>query len=78
VIAVPATLASTIAVTNGANSRITASTKNPPSRSNSPNRTRKFAACRPGAPYPKAIVEISRGNQHNFSANKNWLTNSPP
>jgi len=47
---VPATPASTIAVTNGANSRIEASTKKPPSRSMAPKRTRKFAACRPGAP----------------------------
>ena len=49
VIAVPATPASTIAVTNGANSRIEASTKKPPSRSSAPNSTRKFAAWSPGA-----------------------------
>src|SRR5436190_1352960 len=67
-----------IAVTNGANSRIVASTKNPPSRSIAPNRTRKWPACRPGAPYPNAIVEIRSGNQHSRSANRNWLTNSPP
>src|SRR5919201_5944541 len=78
VIAVPATPASTIASTNGANSRIEASTKNPPNRSSAPNKTRKLAACRPGAPYPNATVEINSGNQHNFNANKNWLTNSPP
>ena len=41
--------ASTIASTNGANSRIEASTKKPPRRSSAPNRTRKLAACRPGA-----------------------------
>ena len=50
VIAVPATPARMIAVTNGANSRIDASTKNPPNRSKAPNRTRKFPACNPGAP----------------------------
>src|SRR4051794_2032727 len=78
VIAVPATPANTIASTNGANSRIDANTKNPPKRSNAPNNTRKFAACRPGAPYPNATVEINNGNQHNFNAKRNWLTNSPP
>src|SRR3954452_12822906 len=78
VIAVPATPASTIASTNGANSRIDANTKNPPRRSNAPNNTRKFAACRPGAPYPNATVETNSGNQHSFRANRNWLTNSPP
>ena len=49
VIAVPATPASTIAVTNGANSRIEASTKKPPRRSLAPNSVRKLEACRPGA-----------------------------
>src|SRR3954465_8670364 len=78
VIAVPATPASTIASTNGANSRIDASTKKPPRRSSAPKRTRKFAACRPGAPYPNATVETSNGNQHSFNAKRNWLTNSPP
>src|SRR3954467_9862622 len=78
VIAVPATPANTIASTNGANSRIDANTKNPPNRSNAPNNTKKFAACNPGAPYPNATVDTNRGNQHNFNANKNWLTNSPP
>src|SRR6266550_1254414 len=78
VIAVPATPASTIASTNGANSLIEASTKNPPNRSSAPNNTKKFAACNPGAPYPKATVETSNGNQHNFNANKNCETNSPP
>src|SRR6266566_6878387 len=78
VIAVPATPANTIASTNGANSRIEANTKNPPKRSNAPNNTKKFAACNPGAPYPNATFEINNGNQHNFNANKNWLTNSPP
>src|SRR5438094_5488166 len=76
--AVPATPARMIAVTNGANSRIVASTKNPPRRSMAPNSTRKLPACRPGAPYPNAIVEIRSGNQHSLSANRNWLTNSPP
>src|SRR5881227_4036119 len=78
VIAVPATPANTIASTNGANSRIDASTKNPPNLSNAPNNTRKFAACNPGAPYPNATVDTSNGNQHNFNANKNCDTNSPP
>src|SRR3954454_2116095 len=78
VIAVPATPANTIASTNGANSRIDANTKKPPRRSNAPNNTRKLAACRPGAPYPNATVETNNGNQHNFNANRNWLTNSPP
>src|SRR3954470_451764 len=78
VIAVPATPARMIAVTNGANSRIEASTKKPPRRSSEPNRTRKLPAWRPGAPYPNAIVEISSGNQHSRSANRNWITNSPP
>src|SRR5918998_61799 len=78
VIAVPATPASTIAVTNGANSRIDASTKKPPSRSSAPKSTRKFAACRPGAAYPNATVETTSGNQQSFRAKRNWLTNSPP
>src|SRR6266567_5486723 len=78
VIAVPATPANTTAVTNGANSRIDANTKNPPKRSNAPNNTKKFAACNPGAPYPNATVETTNGNQHNFNANKNCPTNSPP
>lgn len=78
VIAVPATPANTIASTNGANSRIEANTKNPPNRSNAPNNTKKFAACNPGAPYPNATVETNNGNQHNFNANKNCETNSPP
>ena len=77
-IAVPATPARMIAVTNGANSRIDANTKNPPNRSNAPNRTRKLPACSPGAPYPNATVEINSGNQHNLSANRNWPMNSPP
>ena len=50
VTAVPATPATIIESTQGANSRIEASTKNPPSRSRAPNRVRKLAACRPGAP----------------------------
>src|SRR6476659_122201 len=78
VIAVPATPANTIASTNGANSRIEANTKNPPNRSNAPNKTKKFAACNPGAPYPNATVDTNNGNQHNRSANKNCDTNSPP
>src|SRR4051795_8049593 len=78
VIAVPATPASTIASTNGANSRMLARTKNPPRRSSAPNNTRKFAACSPGAPYPKATVETNSGNQHSFNANRNWPTNSLP
>src|SRR6058998_2654749 len=78
VIAVPATPANTIASTNGANSRIEASTKNPPKRSSAPKSTRKFAACNPGAPYPNATVDTSNGNQHSFNANKNCDTNSPP
>src|SRR5436305_842148 len=78
VMAVPATPANTIASTNGANSRMLANTKNPPNRSNAPNNTKKFAACNPGAPYPNATVDTNNGNQHNFNANKNWLTNSPP
>ena len=52
--------------------------KKPPSRSSAPNRVRKFAACRPGAPKPNAIVEIISGNQQSWSANRNWPTNSPP
>src|SRR5215204_4232103 len=78
VIAVPATPAITIASTNGANSRIDANTKNPPNRSIAPNNTKKFAACNPGAPYPNATVDTIIGNQHNFNANKNCDTNSPP
>src|ERR1700704_153078 len=78
VIAVPATPAKITAVTNGANSRTDANTKNPPSRSNEPNKIKKLPACNPGAPYPNATVEINNGNQHNLSANKNWITNSPP
>ena len=47
-IAVPATPATTTAVTAGAISRIAARTKKPPSRSRAPKRLRTFAACRPG------------------------------
>src|ERR1044072_5647301 len=54
VIAVPATPASTIAVTNGANSRIEASTKNPPSRA----RAGGGGAARPPPPAKRA-----RGDQ---------------
>ena len=50
VIAVPATPASTIAVTFGPISRTAARMKNPPSRSSAPKIVRKFAACSPGAP----------------------------
>src|SRR3954451_22399870 len=78
VIAVPATPASTIASTNGANSRIEANTKNPPKRSSAPNNTKKFAACNPGAPYPNATVDTSSGNQQSFRAKRNCETNSPP
>src|SRR5712691_5821061 len=78
VIAVPATPANTIASTNGANSRIDANTKNPPKRSSAPNHTKQFAACNPGAPYPNPTVDTNNGNQHNFNANKNCETNSPP
>src|SRR5918994_86221 len=78
VIAVPATPATTTAVTNGANSRIEARTKNPPRRSSAPNSDRKFAAWSPGAPNPNATVEISIGNQVSWSANRNWPMNSPP
>src|SRR3954451_8794726 len=78
VIAVPATPARITAVTNGANSLTLASTKNPPRRSKEPNRIRKLPACSPGAPYPNATVDTNSGNQHNRSANRNWITNSPP
>ena len=61
--AVPATPATSTPVTNGANSRIEARTKNPPRRSSAPNSVRKLAACSPGAPKPKASVEIITGNQ---------------
>jgi hypothetical protein len=50
VIAVPPTPAKMIADAIGANSRIDANTKNPPSRSIAPNNTRKLPACNPGAP----------------------------
>ena len=50
VIAVPATPATMIALTNGANSRTEARMKKPPRRSRAPNRERKLAACSPGAP----------------------------
>src|ERR1700704_4214922 len=77
-IAVPATPPNTIASTNDANPRMDPNTKNPPNRSNAPNNTKKFAACNPGAPYPNATVDTNNGNQHNFNANKNCETNSPP
>src|ERR671917_538748 len=57
---------------------LTSVAKKPPRRSSAPNSTRKLAACRPGAPYPNAIVDTISGNQHSFSANRNWETNSPP
>ena len=43
-----------------------------------PNSTRKFAAWRPGAPYPNAIVEIVSGSQQRRSMNRNCCTNSVP
>ena len=55
-IAVPPTPARMIAVTNGANSRIEASTKKPPRRSIAPKRIRKLPACRPG----RAVAERDR------------------
>src|SRR6059036_2747087 len=58
VIAVPATPASKIASTNGANSRIDASTKNPPRRSIAPNRTRKLPAC-----SPRPVAERDRRHE---------------
>src|SRR4028119_1468319 len=61
VIAVPATPARTIAVTNGANSRMDASTKKPPRRSSAPKRTRKFAARRPRAPRAAGARRRQRG-----------------
>jgi hypothetical protein len=76
--AVPATPATTTAVTNGANSRTDARTKKPPRRSRAPNSDRKLAACRPGAPNPNARVEIIIGNQQRLSANRNCPMNSPP
>src|SRR5215207_721484 len=78
VIAVPPTPAVMMAVTVGANSRIEASTKKPPSRSIAPNRTRKLPAWSPGAPYPNAIVEIVSGSQQSRSMNRNCWTNSVP
>jgi hypothetical protein len=78
VIAVPATPATTTAVTKGANSRIEARTKKPPRRSRAPNSERKLAACSPGAPKPKATVETSSGNQQSCSAKRNWPMNSSP
>jgi hypothetical protein len=78
VIAVPATPATTTAVTAGANSRTEARMKKPPRRSRAPNRERKFAACRPGAPKPKATQEISIGNQQSCRAKRNWPMNSSP
>src|SRR5215210_6438183 len=78
VMAVPPTPARMIAVTNGANSRIEASTKKPPSRSMAPNRTRKLPAWSPGAPYPNAIVEMVSGSQQRRSMNRNCCTNSVP
>src|SRR5215218_9548915 len=78
VIAVPPTPAVMMAVTVGANSRIEASTKKPPSRSIAPNRTRKLPAWSPGAPYPNAIVEIVSGSQQSRSMNRNCCTNSVP
>ena len=77
-IAVPATPATTTAVTSGANSRTEARMKNPPSRSSDPNSERKLAACSPGAPKPNAIVEIIIGNQLSWSTKRNWETSSPP
>src|SRR5436190_592154 len=54
VIAVPATPASTIASTNGANSRIDASTKNPPRRSSAPRAESKQS--RNGLTNPNRIA----------------------
>ena len=59
-IAVPATPASDDRASRTARTRgSTASTKKPPRRSSAPNRTRKFAACRPGRP----VAERDRRDQ---------------
>ena len=78
VIAVPATPATTTAVTSGAIWRIAARTKKPPRRSSAPIRVRKFAACRPGAPKLSATVETSSGNQESRRAKRNCPTSSSP
>ena len=76
--AVPATPAITIAHTSGANSRITASTNRPPSRSMAPNRLRKLAAWIPAGPKLMATEVTIIGNQPSRSANRNCCTNSLP
>ena len=68
-IAVPATPATTTAVTSGPIQRIAVSTKKPPRRSRAPKICSGPAACNPGAPRLRAKVEISSGNQQSFSVN---------
>ena len=77
-IAVPATPATTTAVTSGPIQRIAVSTKKPPSRSSAPKTCSGPAACSPGAPRLSAKVEISSGNQQSRSVKSNWSTSSSP
>ena len=77
-IAVPATPATTTAVTSGPIQRIAITTKKPPSRSSAPNSESTPAACSPGAPRLRAKVEIRSGNQESFSTKRNCQTSSSP
>ena len=77
-IAVPATPATTTAVTNGANSRIEASTKNPPSRRGRRTATGSSPPAGRAPQNPNARVEIIIGNQQSWRAKRNWPMNSPP
>ncbi len=77
-IAVPATPATTAAVTIGPMKRTAVTTKKPPSRSRLPNSESTPAACRPGAPRQSAKVEIVIGNQESLSTKRNCPTSSSP
>ena len=77
-IAVPATPATTTAVTNGANSRTEARMKKPPRRSSAPNRREEVGRLQARGAEAEGDVEIIIGNQQSWSAKRNWPMNSPP
>ncbi len=72
----PATPAMTMPLIQPANSRMDAITKNAPSRSTVPKIWVRFDACRPGAPKPKAIVEMIIGMRQRRRISHDSSTNS--
>ena len=77
-IAVPATPATMIAVTNGANSRMPASTKNPPDAVERAEQRQEVRRLQPRRPEVTATIEIAIGNQQSWRAKMNCESSSPP